>query len=371
MQKLKIISINSNCVYMSYIHDTIPNHDENLFNTINLENKFLFILYCEKSAKHIHRFNEILHYKKYAEERNLNFFLIYYHAIETISYSHRLKKFSDKLNDLYDIKYKNQIICSTNTLDDFLKVCTSLRSAFNDKQYVTYITEIKNAMFHFVCLNGLIKPHRIATVIEIYERGLNKFGNCSLGSLIYEPTNKKAKELIPTKYKDMIPLLIDNQFNTFETFNRFFNYGAMGSLKIISAIVNVVTETNFDYSLCNGYLEDQFTPVITEKSIKPFVWKQIPIFICPKDNLLFLRKLGFDLFDDVIDHTYDSQEDGIKRINMAIDQLEKICQYDLNYWDKFREENKHRFDKNYEIAIELYNGKHIEITRDALIEAIS
>jgi hypothetical protein len=65
MQKLKIISINSNCVYMSYIHDTIPNHAENLFNTINLENKFLFILYCEKSAKHIHRFNEILHYRAY------------------------------------------------------------------------------------------------------------------------------------------------------------------------------------------------------------------------------------------------------------------------------------------------------------------
>jgi hypothetical protein len=367
MQELKIININKNCVFISYFRDRLDYSFQDNINNINLENKFLCFIECPKLKKNINRYTEILYYKKYANENNLEFFLIYYNNLETITYKHRLKKFSDKLNDVYGIDYEHQIIFSSGLEDDFLKTVTNLYVFCQQKEHILNFPKIEKILHHFVFLNRIIKPHRIYGVVEIYERGINQFGNCSLGCGYYvsDDENTRCKQLIPEKYKSMVPLLIDE----IVVGNSEIQYSGSGNLKIFGAMFNVVAETSFDYSVCNGYLEDQYTPMLTEKSMKPFAWGQIPIFISPKNNLSFLRNFGFDLFDDIIDHSYNSEEDGHKRIKMAIDQLEKVCQYDLDYWNKFKEENKNRFDKNFKISLELYE-KYQEITNLAFNRAI-
>ena len=59
-----------------------------------------------------------------------------------------------------------------------------------------------------------------------------------------------------------------------------------------NSYVNIVTETDFSDDVIH----------ITEKSLKPFYYYQLPIFVAPHNHLSELRKIyGFDMFDDIID----------------------------------------------------------------------
>ena len=84
---------------------------------------------------------------------------------------------------------------------------------------------------------------------------------------------------------------------------------------LLQSIVNIVNETNdFDSNII----------MLSEKTFKAFAWHQIPIFNATKGHVEAVRRLGFDLFDDIIDHSYGSAP------NMHIQQL-KI----LNIVSKF------------------------------------
>ena len=45
---------------------------------------------------------------------------------------------------------------------------------------------------------------------------------------------------------------------------------------------------------------------LSEKSFKHFAWHQIPIFNASRGHVEVVRNLGFDVFDDIIDHSYDT-----------------------------------------------------------------
>jgi hypothetical protein len=87
---------------------------------------------------------------------------------------------------------------------------------------------------------------------------------------------------------------------------------------------------------------------ITEKTIKPFLFYQIPIIISQKDIMKSLKNLGFDLFDDLIDLKFDSMESPIERIELAVKEIDKLKNYNLSdYFIK----NKHRFIKNKNLVL--------------------
>jgi len=83
--------------------------------------------------------------------------------------------------------------------------------------------------------------------------------------------------------------------------------------------LNIITET------CsrNG------TPSLTEKTFKPILAGQFFVFIGSKGCVQYLRDIGFDVFDDIIDHSYDGQELVRDRIRLALEQVDKLYQQDL------------------------------------------
>ena len=103
---------------------------------------------------------------------------------------------------------------------------------------------------------------------------------------------------------------------------------------------------------------------MTEKSTKPFALGQVPIFISCYNSLSTIRSYGFDLFDDIIDHSYDNELDPHKRILLAIDQLEKICKTPLQYWVDYKEKNIDRFVKNYKIVTDYVQNMGSRLTLD-------
>ena len=66
--------------------------------------------------------------------------------------------------------------------------------------------------------------------------------------------------------------------------------------QLFKSLLSIVNETN-DFSNTNVQL--------SEKSFKVFAWHQIPIFSASPKQVETIRNIGFDMFDDIIDHSYD------------------------------------------------------------------
>ena len=133
------------------------------------------------------------------------------------------------------------------------------------------------------CLNGAARPHRICVynMLKDYTGGTTCLGNI-------DPLPVDA-------YHDVMewePGVVD------------LNEGNFVRLSWLYATtwINIVTETQ--------YVE---TPgIITEKTLLALLACQIPILIGYKGIVSHCRELGFDMFDDIVDNSYDYLDDGIR-----------------------------------------------------------
>lgn len=87
----------------------------------------------------------------------------------------------------------------------------------------------------------------------------------------------------------------------------------------LETYVNLVTETTVSSS----------TPMLSEKTFKPIVAGQLFVLVASPGAVQFLRDIGIDTFDDIIDHSYDSITDTRQRILLALDQIDYLVSLDL------------------------------------------
>jgi hypothetical protein len=105
------------------------------------------------------------------------------------------------------------------------------------------------------------------------------------------------------------------------------------------ALVEVVNETIF-------FTNEIFT---TEKFLQSVYGYTLPILISSPGAVGYLRQHGFDMFDDVIDHTYDSISNPIHRIFAAIESNIRLLS-DKKYAYSVWKHCQGRMDKNYQYA---------------------
>ena len=83
-----------------------------------------------------------------------------------------------------------------------------------------------------------------------------------------------------------------------------------------NSYVNIVSETLF--------LEEDVVQ-ITEKSLKPFFYYQLPLFCATHHHVKSLKeKYDFDLFSDIINHDYDDEYDNIKRMKKLVLEIKRL-----------------------------------------------
>ena len=118
-------------------------------------------------------------------------------------------------------------------------------------------------------------------------------------------------------------------------------------------ILNLVTDnaTGFDDS-------DNFkygTITLTEKAWKPFKTHQLSLYIGLPGYVDIIRSLGFDVYDDFINHSYDKEQNHIERIKIVVEELNRLNQLDML---EFYNQNRKRFVKNcaniYKLKAEAY-----------------
>jgi hypothetical protein len=120
-----------------------------------------------------------------------------------------------------------------------------------------------------------------------------------------------------------------------------------------SNILNLVTDNAVGFDDSDNFKYGTIT--LTEKAWKPFKTHQLPLYIGLPGYVDVIRNLGFDIYDDFIDHSYDKEMNHIERIKMVVDELNRITKLDML---EFYNTNRKRFVKNcaniYKLKAEAY-----------------
>jgi hypothetical protein len=309
-----------------------------------------------------------------------NFFIIYLneHEYEKITFIKLIDQRAK--NKLYDLKriyfinndsriyeYKNILNTDINVyaLEFLLMFIAGHLSNVHNK-----FKPEKEGKF-FLCHNRSHKPHRYALLVLLKKSGLiddvdwslimgwNRVKNVKNGHLakhFYEPFfNDDELDF----YKDEIEYFdsIDIKKSQYEEDTTWFGAGELSpqfdwkdiyELKSFEeSYVNIVTESNY-FTDCVH---------ITEKSIKPFHFHQIPIFLSgPNHVKYFKNRYDFDFFDDIIDHSYDSEMDNKKRIGLVFNEIKRVSE-NKEQIKEFYKNNQERFEKNKEKVKLIHNSK--------------
>jgi len=116
------------------------------------------------------------------------------------------------------------------------------------------------------------------------------------------------------------------------------------------ALINIITESSFDARPDLGKPETHHLPGLTEKTFNSILLGQLPVWLAPFGTVQCYRDLGFDAFDDLIDHGYDLEPDPEKRILKVTDEILRLCDtFSGPDLQTMFDQNHARFQKNLDV----------------------
>ena len=218
-----------------------------------------------------------------------------------------------------------------------------------------------------LCLNRIPKPHRIL-MANFFDTVLPDKINYSLGlrKNNKDSKQKQAKELVGflrqidaiylhklTNYnikqinisKKIKPWLKKHKEKVADgeaevDFSIDNKDNVMIESQYLDSCFNIVTESYFS-------LADQKTTFLTEKTFKPILAFQPFIIVGQPYSIQGLRDLGFDVFDDIINHNYDEEPWLVDRIKLVKNEVIRLCSIPLDKWSKILYDNFDRLYNNF------------------------
>lgn len=209
---------------------------------------------------------------------------------------------------------------------------------------------------NFICLNRNPRQHRINLVSYLLGLGFENYGTISFDRKHVADLSwleRVSWNLTDLQIKTVKPLLVHG-------YDKLKNLDLTNSLSAVDAIYaqNFDNAKNFDLYLRPLY-HDHFVEIVSETQFNvPFFGASekfknsvygccFPIIIGGHGLVKFLRNLGFDMFDDVVDHSYDQTRDPLDRLCAAVN-LNKRLLTDNNFVKQQWKKNHDRFLKNIE-----------------------
>ncbi len=200
--------------------------------------------------------------------------------------------------------------------------------------------------YHYSFLNRIARVHRIKLVLELEKRGLLGLGAVSCGSSgeVYD-----FSVTVPDDKLHLFPMHIDDIAHTIngpvsERGTGLKQYVADITDQQLSSVVNIVSESSFEHLI--GRNECWTRPMYTEKTSKCYLGYQFPVFFTTNGYVQYNRNLGFDVFDDIIDHRYDNVQDPFRRIEMVADEVQRLVSRPLPELQQLVKDNWHRLEAN-------------------------
>jgi len=254
------------------------------------------------------------------------------------------------------IKNIRIILWYGNLTDDLDKYCKVVPA--KNKNFET--------IYPAVCLNRYARPHRLVLLSYIYGIGIEQHAYLSFQKLNdkinfdtelldlvdweFSEDTKNIQQIIKQGFKRIFlnkDTLVNDE-KTYSTvpntemtiyYSNAQNFQDYLCLKYSNSLIEIISETLYN------------TPYgsVSEKFLNSVYGCNFPILIAVPGAVKFLRNLGFDMFDDIIDHSYDNIDDDLKRIESAIQRnIHLITNKNLliTHWKN----NIVRFDNNLDFV---------------------
>lgn len=171
---------------------------------------------------------------------------------------------------------------------------------------------------HFIALARRPSKPRVLFIKQLLDEGFGSVLRASCGSRIGAGTYYKRRPIIITnpktnnKTSQTTPDTTIEEFNDNDGSKLFSPYkwpmyldGEVEDSIAVSTI-NPIFYTNAINVICETMELDNQPINLSEKTFKAFAWHQIPLWHASPGTVQLVRDLGFDVFDDIIDHSYDS-----------------------------------------------------------------
>jgi hypothetical protein len=219
----------------------------------------------------------------------------------------------------HHIKWLIEYLASIVGMSNLYVVFTAVVTESLPYRYQSIITEMVNHVNYydnigedcltvdkkFLCLNhraSLVRAQLLSSLFNTINREHIRASFGSSGC----PTFKQYQYL----FNKPLPLLIDTvPVNRYMFSNHLFK----------SCLFNIIPESS---SQQDPIAWD--TVFITEKTFKSFASLQIPIWFAVPGLVDQVRKLGFDVFDDIVDHSYDSIQNQDQRMGRVVEVIKNI-----------------------------------------------
>ncbi len=272
---------------------------------------------------------------------------------------------------------------TNNSLSDYLSQKYDVNAKkinFIDYSSTYALTEVTDVRFvenktgkFFMSRNKTAKPHRLNLLFHLMINDI-------LDDVNYSKLFTYPEDDVMPYYLSFEEEYIWSNVDLIKTFNRvikeddyesgkgyydYKNYGFTGfhtnknsclhypeiSESYENSYVNIISESAFE--------SQTFFPDVvhtTEKSFRPFYYYQIPLILATPNHIKKLKeKYDFDFFEDIIDHSYDSELNDKKRFLMFIDEIKRIND---------RKEEIRIFYRNNRERFELNRKKLLDIAVD-------
>ena len=171
----------------------------------------------------------------------------------------------------------------------------------------------------FVCLNNNNRPHRMAAIAYLLASDIDQYGYISCINWEMDSTascfldwcfDNNLHSSIRDNIKQGTAKFDANKLIQLPYTGYYLtNYNQILFPLYHTTLIDIITDTTF------------FEPseLLNDKYVNTIVGANFPIFISSCGTVELLRQLGFDVFDDVIDHSYDDISDPAVRLSQAID----------------------------------------------------
>jgi len=262
-------------------------------------------------------------------------------------------------NSGFDSEKSYYEVCINNKWEPKLKILTA--SAFeyitkdnNKVKEVEYKTNLKNKKF--VCFNRIHRRHRIILFSKLFDKNLIKQGYYSfeggepnwIDTVNWDFFDNRIKKNI-VKNKKLFPIKLNisserqNPVDIIEEDLKYHN----------DSYFSIVTETIFSSIDTSHYdLTYKSYKFFSEKIFRPILLKHPFILVAWPGALKKLRELGYKTFFPYINESYDQEFNDEIRMEMLVNEIEKLCNFTDSQWINFQNNVKPIVEHNYKVIME-------------------
>jgi hypothetical protein len=220
----------------------------------------------------------------------------------------------------------------TSGLDFDLSVNTVFLPSFFRVERPNNIIPVRDRNKLYVSLSRLADKRfsRLVMTFKLYEYGLLNEGIVTCGCGAEYPLKSENTVMFPEDFRRKLPMCYDGLVNITEASQFFMTIGN-------ECLINLVNESSFDMIESRVYPGIKYNdghywsrPFFTEKTAKAINSRQMMVFACVKGYVDRLRGLGFDMFDDVIDHSYDKIYSPDDRLDAVAKEIKRLSSLGLD-----------------------------------------